>query len=599
MLGPALGAGGLFNLDLVVPDRLDLPNGFWGLGPELPRRLPLWVPISAVSPVVPAPLVVKALMVAGFAVAWAGMARLVRPVGSAWWSATAGALYAFSPFLLTRASVGHFMITVPAAALPWVLPTLLRPGRRLGVTFLAAATLGVGGHFGGSLAMLIAVVGVLVVERERWLRGLAVTVAAQAAWLVPGIAVAAFAAVPIGDAPFPTAARGLGGALRLSAGGGFWNTPLQVGGSGVLEAALGAVVLGLAIAGTKHLPSGLRRPLVVLGVAGWLLAWAQSSEWSGRLFDALTGNPIGAVWRESHRLLLLHLLWLAPAAALGARRVARRLAAGGRGEASGAAAALPMAIAVTLAMPGLWGYGGHLVATPIPASWMQARTSIDAEGGTVLSLPWHLYFNLRVGDDSVRRVLNPLPLVLGGDVLASSDTGLSASSRERADPREPHAERLVRRLERGEPIAEGLVGLGVRWVAVIPNELAGDYANLPHDPGLRIVIRSEDLALYEVVGWRGSAVTRQDVPLQASGVTWDPGTSDAVIWYRPGGGGWRRGWESVHTSPDGVLEVPPGRGRIWNLGTPLALGAQFGWTIAVAIVALRWRRRTDVSTEAC
>src|ERR687897_403206 len=88
------------------------------------RRAPSWTPISWASGIVPAPVIVKGLMLATFAVAWVGMARLLPDAGR-WWGYVAGALYAFSPFMLTRSAVGHLMITVPAAVLPWVLPTLL------------------------------------------------------------------------------------------------------------------------------------------------------------------------------------------------------------------------------------------------------------------------------------------------------------------------------------------------------------------------------------------------------------------------------------------------------------------------------------------
>ena len=62
VLGPVLGPGVLFNLDLIVPPRLDTPSGFWGLGPELPRRLPMWAVISWLSALVPATVIAKTLM---------------------------------------------------------------------------------------------------------------------------------------------------------------------------------------------------------------------------------------------------------------------------------------------------------------------------------------------------------------------------------------------------------------------------------------------------------------------------------------------------------------------------------------------------------
>ena len=49
LVGPGLAPGAWLNLDLVVLADNPLPRGAWGLGPELPRRVPLWIPIAWLS----------------------------------------------------------------------------------------------------------------------------------------------------------------------------------------------------------------------------------------------------------------------------------------------------------------------------------------------------------------------------------------------------------------------------------------------------------------------------------------------------------------------------------------------------------------------
>ncbi|MEI8239119.1 MAG: hypothetical protein WCI22_06820, partial [Actinomycetota bacterium] len=355
VLGPALLPGALFNLDLVLVPHLDLPSGFWGLGPELPRRLPLWVPISWLSTLVPATVSGKLLMVAVFVVAWVGMARFAGSLGVRWVQ-VAGALYALSPFVLTRTAVGHFMVTVPLALLPWVLPTLLRSGRHFGRTFLAAAALSLGGHFGGSIALVVVVVGIAAVERRRWVRALLVTLAAQSAWLVPGLLVAGGASANLATgSAFGTDAKGPMGLLRLSAGGGFWNSYFQVGGSSAVLSICGLAVVALAVVGTSRL-SSLRRPLVVLALIGWLVAAASTMWGLSSLLDAFTGTSIGAVWREPQRVLVLYLVWLAPAAVMGAQRLYDAAVESPKWLwSAGAVAVLPAVLAAVMALPGLWG----------------------------------------------------------------------------------------------------------------------------------------------------------------------------------------------------------------------------------------------------
>ncbi|MGA9279108.1 hypothetical protein, partial [Ilumatobacter sp.] len=476
VLGPALGPGVLLNLDLVVFADLDLPAGFWGLGPELPRRLPLWVPISAVSSLIPATLSTKLLMLLVFPVAWAGMVRFATGLGVRW-PLPAAALYALSPFVLTRTAVGHFMVTVPFALLPWVLPRLLRPGRDLTKTFLAAAALSLGGHFGGSLALVVVLVGVLFDRScaRRW-RAVAVTLAAQAAWLVPGLLVMLGGDAGMsGSDVFATVSDGVPGLLRLSAGGGFWNSYFQVGGAGVFVAIAGGILLCLAIVGARSMPSTIEPALSVLGLIGFVVA-ASSGIWiTTGAYEWLTSNPIGAVWREGHRLLILYLAWMAPAAALGAERIFARASAVGRPTVGGLVVGLPLALAVALGVPGLWGVGGQIAAERVPEGWSEVRDVVRAESGTVLALPWVQYYNEQFDGGRVRRVLNPLPLFLGGDVLAASNNGLGRGVRERADLRESVADEIVDAMIAGEMPSSSLSELGVRWVVVDRGVRDADY----------------------------------------------------------------------------------------------------------------------------
>ena len=483
----------------------------WGLGPDLPRRLPLWIPISAASEVISAEWLGKLLLLFGFVGAWIGMKRLLITTGELW-ATSAAAIYAFSPFVITRAAVGHFMVTVPYAVLPWVLSTMMRPGRDLKRTFLAAVALGFAGHFGGSLALVLVGVAWLAGDRVRWLEGAGTTVVAQLPWLVPGLTVRG--AGLVGSASFRTVADGPAGFARLSAGGGFWNTYFQAGGAGIIEAVIGAGLLALAVYGTPALPSDLRRPLIWIGLIGWIGAAASAVVGLRHVVDVLTDNPVGALWREPHRLLVLHLMWLAPSATLGARRLHSRIS-GRRSAWLGAIAMLPAVAGFVLAAPSAWGIGGQLEAHPIPADWRELRSAVQHDRSTVLVLPWFQYFNMQLDGGRVHRVLNPMPLYLGGDVLASSSNGLDPGVLERAEPRERKANDVVRRLERGEPIDAELRDLGVGWIVRLNTPMDRLYRSLPENAGIDLAIEGPNLSAYRVQGesrttaqprWRWAAI---------------------------------------------------------------------------------------------
>ena len=206
-------------------------------------------------------------MVGQMVLGWTGMARRFGGAGHVG-AHTIGALYVLSPFMTTRAAVGHFMITVPFAVLPWVLPTLARPGRRLGSTFLAASLLSIGGHFGGSLA---------VARRGR----------------VLSRSVPTNAGCPRSWSPWPPSRRGScraspSGSLRdanrvrrscsrpsptvrptspaCAAGGGYWNTYFQIGATATAGVIVGRL---LARAGRPRPTRRAGRAQAVVGGPRW------------------------------------------------------------------------------------------------------------------------------------------------------------------------------------------------------------------------------------------------------------------------------------------------------------------------------------------
>lgn len=597
VLGPVLRPGVLFNLDLIVPPRLDTPSGFWGLGPELPRRLPMWAVVAWVSALIPATMVAKALMFAAIAGAWAGMSRMVErlaPEATLLTTQSAAAIYALSPFVLTRAVVGHFIVTLPHALLPWLLPLLLRRPQRTTTVFLIAAALGTTGHFGGSLALFVVAVAALCRALDRPWRALTAAALAQAVWVVPGIVVAITTTRTqiSGAEAFPTHARGFDGLARLSAGGGFWNQYFQVGSSGVLVAALGAALLGLALVGKRSLAQPTRRVVCALGIVGWAVAAASSLGGISSVFSTVNDYILLGIWRDGQRLLTLHLLWLAPCAALGAAHVARRAARSGNRRAHAALVATPLSIAVALGTPGLWGFGGQLAAEPLPASWALARSEIRSDPGTVLVLPWAQYFNLRLDDGPVRRVLNPIPLYVGGDVISSSDNGLSTGSKESADPREPSAAAIVERIAEGDHVGADLARLGVKWIVTLDRARGDADKGLRTDPSTEVIVDADNITLFRIeddVLDETAASVEVDwvLPALATGAP----AGEPLLLNRPASSGWRRGWASGSAGAGGLLSLPPASGPIWNAGAVVVLGAQALWAVAVITVVARVRRR--------
>ena len=585
VLGPALGPGSLLGLDLVLLPRMPVPSGVWGLGPELGRRVPYGLLVAWAAPVGGSAVVGKALLALCVAGAFVGAWQLARGA-PALARAGAGLLYALSPYLLTRVGVGHFGLVAAAAVLPFALPSLLVPDRDLRRTFLWAAALAFTGYSGGTLALVVTGVGLVAGRGRRAAAVLVRVLAAQLPWLVPGAVVLATGPQPAASARFATDAPGVLGAAQLLAGHGFWRTSSQVGVRRPGAALLGVGLVLLAGLGACDLPAEWGRRAAALAAMGFVLAVASAAPGLRRGYDALTATSLGAPLRESQRFIVLTLVWLAPAAAFGAARL------GGV-----AMQAVPAGVALTLALPGLWGVDGRLQPVQLPASWARARSEVVQRPGTVLALPWHRYMDLRVAGG--RRVFNPLPDHFGGDVLFSSDPELGRPRREGADPREPHAPPLLDELRAGRPVSDGLAALGVRWVALLHDVDWRPYAaGLSADPGLEARVRSGTLDLLEVRSWRGPVTDTAGrvVPMRpvVAPLRRLAGSGPAR-WAQPAARGWMRGWEAAGRTPNGLVSLPAGRGPVWFWPAVVSIVAQVAVAVAVARCLPRGRCGVSVA----
>jgi hypothetical protein len=594
VLGPALRGGSLLSLDLVVTPRIPMPRGVWGLGPELPRRVPLTAALAWMSTVIGGPTAWKLAAVAAVAGACAGAWRLAAGAPRIC-RLGAGLLYALSPFTLTRLGVGHLGLVVAMAMLPWALPTLLQPSRDPGRTFLWSAALGCAGVFGGLLALPVVIVGLGASGGRRALLVLGAFVVAQLPWLVPGAIVLAQSGRVADASFFATEAHGVGGVLRVLAGRGFWQPDLEVGNGtgGTVIALLGIALCVLAVVGARDLPPAWRGPAAWAAAVGVALTLASAMPVVRDGYEAVTATPLGAPLREGQRFLALYLVWMAPAAAFGAARIARLRP----GMFEGLLRTLPLAIALVLAGPGLLGIDGRLAPVSFPSEWSRARAAVTRHPGTTLALPWHQYMQLQLARG--RNVFNPVPIYFGGDVLSSSDPGF-VSQPEHADPREPAVRKILHRIRAGDRASRDLARLGVRWIVVLHEVDWQDYRGIARDPGLERTVSGSTLDLWRVRAWRGPVLDDTGGTVSLRSVTepfGDLDASGAATWFRPAAYGWMRGWEPAHATRGGLLRLPAGTGPVWYWPTVVVLAgdaltmAAVGWLLA----RRRWKHASDLN----
>ncbi len=570
--GPALGPGLLLNLDLVLTPDPPVPNGIWGLGPELPRGMPYQAPLAWLSTLLDGALVGKAVMVAVLVVAFVGAHRLAAgaPVTA---RVAAGLVYAAGPFLVTRLAIGHVGTAAAAALLPWALPTLLRPGDSLRRTLLWSAAMGFWGINGGILAGAVVVTGLVADRGRRAPAVLGALLVGQLPWLVPGIVVSVQGIDPAGAENFATRMDGPLGVLRLAGGQGYFIEAFDVGADQVLAPVIALVLVAVALTGWTRLPPAWGTRATALAAFGFVVAAASGVPGVDGAYAAVADSPLGLPLREGHRVLPLFLVWLAVASAQGWGRLTPRFEGAGL---------VGLGLAMVLVGPSLWGFGGQLRPVDQPSEWAEARRVIRDDPGPVLALPWGQYVRPTVIDGLL--VHHPLPSVFGGDVLLASGQGDEDAPNERADPRQDVADALTAHLRARESADAELAALGIRWVALLETVDPG-YPGLADDPALDAVVTGPTLTLYRV----------RDAPLAEVDPVLGPlarveGAS-ARTWYRPGASGWLRSWATAPTTDDGNLDVPAGSGPLWYWPSLLVLAAD-GVTVGAVFLAVRRDRRS-------
>jgi len=569
--GPALGPGLLLNLDLVLTHDPPVPNGVWGLGPELPRGLPFQVPLAWLSTLLDGALIGKGVMVGVIVVAFVGAHRLAAGAPTTA-RVAAGLVYAGGPFLATRLAIGHLGTAAAAALLPWALPTLLRPGDSLRRTLLWSAALGFWGVNGGILAGVVVLTG-LVADRGRRAPGvLGALLAGQLPWVVPGIVVSLQGIDPAGAENFATRLDGPLGLLRLAGGQGYFIEAFDVGADQVLVPLVALVLVVAALAGWSRLPEAWGSRATVLAAIGFVVAATSGVPGVDGVYAAVADSPLGLPLREGQRILPLFLVWLAAASAQGWGRLTPRFEGAGL---------VGLGLSVILVGPALWGFGGQLEPLDQPPEWTEARRVIREDPGPVLALPWGQYVRPTVIDGLL--VHHPLPYVFGGDVLLASGQGDEDAPNERADPRQDVADALTAHLRARESADAELAALGIRWVALLETVDPG-YPGLAEDPALEVAVGGPTLTLYRVRDSVTSAVDPVIGPwARVEG-------REARTWFRPGASGWLRGWSAAPTTADGNVGVPAGTGSLWYWPSLLVLAAD-GITVgALVLTALRDRR---------
>ena len=508
VLAPLVAPGYVLSYDMVaVPDQTLVPSSLGGSS-ALPRAVPLDAVIAIVDEVVPG-AVLQRLLLGGVVVGAAWGAGRALPATSTPCRLVAASVYGWNAYVFERLVIGHWPMLIGYAVLPWLLIVARRvragqPGAAAGGVVLAgaAAVTATGGIIAATLfgALVLAPGGR---HRRRTRLGVvAALIALQAPWVVPGL-VRSHAAVSAAAGVEAFAARAdaptglLGSLLTL---GGIWNAGVVPDSRGLISSALlGAVIVGLALAGVRELARRSGRAetvtMAALGTAGLVVAAAGAVPGGRDVIEWLvTQVPGGGLVRDGQKFLAWFALLLAMAAGLGTVRVVRAVAKPGARimprAIAGAAVLLPLATLPDLA----GGAAGRLEPVPYPQSWAQARTVLhdSSSQGDLVVLPFQPYRSFPWVDG--RTVLDPAPRYFGVEPVLPDALPVGGSIVPGEDPR---ARQVATALGGDRPL-DGLAAAGVGWVVVL-GDTPGDVPDAV-TAGADLVARFDQVELYRVPG---------------------------------------------------------------------------------------------------
>ncbi|SCL61657.1 hypothetical protein GA0070606_3481 [Micromonospora citrea] len=514
VLAPLALPGYVLRYDMVFVPRQALSWEAIAPASALPRAVPQDAVVALASQAVPGWLLQRLVLAAILYLAALGAARLV-PTDRVAVRVVAAVGYAWTPYLAERLLIGQWGLLVAYAALPWLVRAALdvRAGRGGLPRLLLAAAASAITPTGGALALVAVAVllpGRYPAAARSTSLGVGLTVLLNAPWLVAGLASGgAGRSDPAGVAAFAARAENWAGPLAALAGtGGIWNGQTTPASRGVVLVPLVTALL-LAVAGygfpllRRRWPSSVADRFGLLAAASWLAAALGVLPGGAGLLGWLVATVPGAgLVRDGQKLLLPYALALALAGALGAERLADRLAA--RFDAATAqvvlvgAALLPVALLPDLA----FGGAGRLRPVTWPADWATAARLTAERPGEVVSLPFQEYQSHPWNHGRV--VIDPAPRYLAVPVLIDDTLRVGGVAVAGEDPR---AARVRDVLAAGAPLST----TGARWVLV--QRAAGPAPDPAALAGLRVVHAGPDLTLYENPDWSPPAATARPGPV--------------------------------------------------------------------------------------
>ncbi|CAM3485837.1 hypothetical protein KIPE111705_10835 [Kibdelosporangium persicum] len=413
VLMPVLGRGFVLNYDMVFAPRQPLVPDSLGLGTSVARSVPADAVMAVLTSVVPGDVLQKVILfLILFLGSW-GAGRLV-PTESEAVRVVAAVWYGWSAYLAERLLMGHWALLVAYACLPWVAAAALAMRRtepRAFAKVIVACAPACITPTGGLLAVVLAVV---CAGKQAFVITVPAAVLLNLPWILPSV-LRPGGTLSSPDGVDAFAARAENWAtpvLSVLGTGGIWNAEVTPDSRAMpLIPVFVLFSLVVAFVGLRSLAArwGLAPTLslVLLGVAGVVLAVFTTLPGGDDVMRwAVTHIPGAGLLRDSQKWVAWWALPLAAGFALGVQAASKYLS-------NQAGLIVVATLMPVLTMPDLaWGAFQRLETVKYPADWQEVRSLLgeDQQSGDVLTLPLSAFRQFPWNDN--RTQLDPAPRIL-------------------------------------------------------------------------------------------------------------------------------------------------------------------------------------------
>ncbi len=546
VLAPMLGRGYILTLDMVFAPHLRMPtsvgNGY------LFRAF-----LHGLNYALPSDIIQKIMLLAIFVLAGVGMHRLYKqttifkfqksnsklqsakplPTSSYQLPATipaffAGILYMINPFTYDRLMAGQYNVLMGYSLFPFFVRSLLiylqKPDAKqavlLAVWAIAISLVSI--HAIGMMALVALVAAGVTAWQHRedtaWLKragkfgmlSLGIFLLASSYWMVP-LAIghgstattidnisatdrAAFATV--GGSPLGR----LGNVLHLQ---GFWaeDTGMYLLPQDVspLFGLLTAAVLLLVIVGIVSFRRNRQRYLLAVFGGSTLIAIVFAV---GTLNGWLAAHvPLFAGYREPQKFVVLVALGFAVFAGQGVATVIQYWRERGGHVMFGLASVTLLCVPLVWTSVMLWGCQNQLAPAQYPAEWFTVNSRLDADRSNfkVLFLPWHQYMSF---DFEGRIIASPAAQFFDKPTIVSNNPEFDSI------PSAPNKTAnsigtILAAARKNNNLAAKLAPFHVKYIVLARGDDYEKYGYLDTQPGLKPIIKSATMDVYQVEGVTG------------------------------------------------------------------------------------------------